>query len=158
MTIEKQSGIGSRCRCDLFSCGAAVKTVENVNVYDPDRRYRFIKNEEGAICDGGVVSGGIDSCQIRIDRRNGVTKPADVPVARQKKVESLIEYKNKRIAKINSEDKCKTKIKTKGSHIPSLNVIDLDLKAKLARDKKKKLARSENNYYNVHHRYPLSRI
>lgn len=158
MTIETKSGLGSKCKCQNFSCEPAVKNVDNINVFDPNRRYRFVKNEEGAICDGGFVNGGIDSCQIRIDRSNGITKPADVPVARLKKVESLIEYKNKRIAKTDSKDKYKTKIKTKGNHTPSLNIIDLKLKAKLSRDKKKKMAKSENNYHNIQYRHPLTRI
>lgn len=57
----------SECFCERSSCESIIiKDDVGEYVQDTNRRFRFIKNENNAICDGGIVDNSILNCEMKL--------------------------------------------------------------------------------------------
>lgn len=111
MTKENNGGDFSeriqRCYCQKYSCEARPVKQEKINENDPDvyttsdtERFRYIKNEGGAICGGGKVPGCIENCRVTMDKEgiaysDKVFKPRPVEKPIQNKPETKKNKKSK---------------------------------------------------------------
>lgn len=74
----------SECFCKQFSCESVVEHIGKGHqkedyIVSTTRRFRFIKDEAGAICGGGVVLNDIPTCR-KLEQHEPVDKKINKPL------------------------------------------------------------------------------